>query len=78
MTDAAFFNMILCSSASYADVLSGRPESPEALFHKVAAITSINIVLQHNTDISDAIIGAVSYLAKVEVTDNYCLKKYIC
>jgi hypothetical protein len=67
MTEAAFFHMILCNSALYVDVLSGRPESREAEFHKMAAISSVNAALQENPNVSDAIIGAVSYLAKVEV-----------
>lgn len=75
MSNPAFFHMILCGSALYLDVLSGRPQSPEATFHKVAAISSINQVLQEKMDVSDAVIGAVAYLAKIEVRSSYCWKR---
>lgn len=66
LTDAALFHMLLCSSALYIDVADGKTESPVALHHKIMAIRHINSKLR-NMQVSDAIIGAVTYLAKVEV-----------
>jgi len=67
MHDSALFHMILCSSALYVDVQKGNLESQEALYHKVEAIHEVNRRLQHGPDMSNAIIGTVSYLAKIEV-----------
>jgi hypothetical protein len=69
MTDAALFHMVLCGSVLYVDILSGQPESTEALVHKIAAIRNINGGLQHNLEVSDAMVAAVTYLAKVEVSN---------
>jgi len=67
MSDTASFHMLLCSSALYADVISGANESSEASFHKLKAIQEINRRLKCGADASDATIAAVSSLAKVEV-----------
>jgi hypothetical protein len=70
MTHPALFHMIMCSSATYMDVYSGRQESRESQLHKLEAIQSLNDGMKDTLGISDASIAAVAYLAKVEV--NLC------
>lgn len=67
LTSPALFHMIICSSAIYMDVYSGRPESRESQLHKLEAIQCLSDSMKESSGISDASIGAVAYLAKIEV-----------
>jgi Fungal specific transcription factor domain len=67
LTTPAMFHMIMCSSAIYMDVYSGRQESRESQLHKLEAIQCLNNGMKDKLGISDANIGAVAYLAKAEV-----------
>jgi hypothetical protein len=68
LTNSALFHMIMCSSAIYMDVYAGRQESREGQLHKLEAIQSLNDGMKDTSGTSDASIGAVAYLAKVEVS----------
>jgi hypothetical protein len=52
----------------YTDVLNGNAESNESVLHKLEAIDQIKLGLQVNPAVSEALIGAVASLAKVEVS----------
>jgi hypothetical protein len=67
MSRAALFHAIMCSSALYLNMVSGCSESSQSITHKVEAIHLINTQLQDMSGMSDAIIGAVPFLAKIEV-----------
>ena len=67
MQESALFHMFLCSSVVYVDLLNGEQESVEATHHKLNAIRAINCRLRDAAFLPDSLIGAVSYLAKVEV-----------
>ena len=54
------------------DVYAGRQESRESQLHKLEAIQSLNDGMKDTSGISDASIGAVAYLAKVEVSISCC------
>ncbi|KFY78233.1 hypothetical protein V499_02549 [Pseudogymnoascus sp. VKM F-103] len=66
MTNAALFHMIICSSALYMDFYLGRQASRESMLHKLEAIHYLNQDMEEVSGVSDASIGAVAYLAKVE------------
>jgi hypothetical protein len=68
MSDAALFHSIMCSSSLYLDFASGTSESPHSIIHKMEAIHLINVQLRATSAVSDAIIGAVSFLAIVKVS----------
>ena len=67
LSDAALFHVIICSSSLFLDFASGSSESSRSIAHKTEAIRSINAHLQDASRISDAIIAAVGFLAKIEV-----------
>ena len=67
LSDAALFHTIMCSSSLYLDIASGSAESPHIIIHKMEAIHLINAKLQDSSGVSDATIGAVAFLAIVEV-----------
>lgn len=67
LSDAALFHAIMCSSSLYLDIASGRSESPQSITHKLEAIHLINTHLEDSPGVSEATIGAVAFLAIVEV-----------
>jgi hypothetical protein len=78
MSDAAMFHMILCSSALYFELLTGKGNTLERDTHLLAAIQLLNIRLRNFGDaeaISDASIATVAFLAKVEVSLSHILSK---
>ena len=72
MSDAALFHAIMCSSSLCLDIAYGRSESSHSIIHKIEAIRLINVRLKVKSAISDATIGAVCFLAIIEVHASLC------
>jgi hypothetical protein len=76
MTDPALFHAILCTSAIYMDLISGRgEESFTQRKHMLEAISLINSRLQQvdaKEWVSDATITTILFIAKVEVILHIC------
>jgi hypothetical protein len=71
MTDPALFHAILCGSALYMDVVTGRGDSPEKFRHMTEAIHLLSRRLQDpGAEIADSTIIAVAHLADFEVSDS--------
>ncbi|KAE9377527.1 hypothetical protein N431DRAFT_478767 [Stipitochalara longipes BDJ] len=67
MTDAALFHSILCGSALYMDLLTGRQDSVERLTHMKESVHLLNTRLQvPDTALSDSTLFAVALLAEFE------------
>jgi hypothetical protein len=69
MTDAALFHSILCGSALYMDLLTGRRESLEKFKHMKEAVHLLSTRLQDpGSELSDSTIVAVAHLAEFEAS----------
>jgi hypothetical protein len=68
MTDAALFHSLLCGSALYRDLRTGRGDSVQGFKHMKEAIHLLSVRLQSlGPKISDSTIIAVAHLAEFEV-----------
>jgi hypothetical protein len=76
MSDASLFQAIMCSSSLCLDMAYGRPESSHSIIHRMEAIHLINARLKANSRISDATIGAVAFLAIIEVCPSLMYTSY--
>ncbi|TAQ84493.1 hypothetical protein B7494_g7186 [Chlorociboria aeruginascens] len=67
MTDPALFHSILCGSALFQDLLTGRKQSLERFKHMKEAVHLLNTRLQDpNCQVSDGTIVTVAHLAEYE------------
>lgn len=74
MTDAALFHSILCGSALYTDLLTGRRNSVERLTHMQESVHLLNTRLQApDTPLSDSTLLAVALLAEFEARTPFLL-----
>jgi hypothetical protein len=73
MTDAALFHALLCGSALFFDIATGRGESPERFRHMTEAVHLLSARLQDpRSELSDSTIVAVAHLADFEASTFGC------
>lgn len=78
LSDAAPFYMVLCSAATYMNMITGTTGSGESARYKLEAIHLLNQRLRDsNQAVSDVVIAAVTSLAiiEVEITIPYLSRK---